>query len=227
MGKLLLTHTCMGRIIDISHTLYTGMPSIPSKNHVATEVKEISNIDRDGIERHQILMSCHTGTHMDAPIHMVSGGLSLDQIPLSHFSGTVKKFRVAKNSGEVVDVSDISGHDFSGLDFVILETGWESEWEKGSLYYKDHPALSEATIEFLMRQSTLKGILIDLPSPDVYDSHEYPVHKIWFQKKHVLVENVCNLAALEQDRAYTVVIAPLNLLDVEASPVRCFVFEQE
>ena len=32
----------------------------------------------------------HTGTHIDAPMHFVKGGASLDQIPLERFLGPVR-----------------------------------------------------------------------------------------------------------------------------------------
>ena len=69
----------------------------------------------------------------------------------------------------------------------------------------------------------MKGLLIDLPSPDKYDSEDFPIHKSWFKSKLILVENVCNLKELKSD-IYQIVISPLNLKNVEAAPTRVFAF---
>ncbi len=33
----------------------------------------------------------HTGTHIDAPAHMIKDGLTLDRLPISHFTGRAVK----------------------------------------------------------------------------------------------------------------------------------------
>ena len=208
------------KLIDLTHAVYTGMPSIPSDKHVTTEIKEISNINNDGIERHQILMSCHSGTHIDSPIHMVKDGITLDKIPLEYLIGKSKKIKLKKEENEAIDLNEIKDYDLNNLDFLIFQTSWEKRCNKKD-YYFNHPYISQEAITYLA-STKLKGLLIDTPNPDKFDDHNYPIHKIWFASKSVLVENVCNLDMLGND-IYNLIIAPLNL-NAEAAPARIFIF---
>lgn len=79
------------------------------------------------------------------------------------------------------------------------------------------------TINYLGK-TDLKGLLIDFPNPDKFDDTNYSIHKLLFKSNLVLVENVCNLNKLENN-VYDLIIAPLNLVGVEASPVRVFASE--
>lgn len=113
------------KIIDLTREIYTGMPSIPSDKHVKTEIKEVSNINKDNIERHQILMSCHSGTHIDVPRHLIQNGKSLDEIPLKSFIGKARKLIIDKKQIELDYVEYVK---LNNLDFLIFQTGWERNW---------------------------------------------------------------------------------------------------
>lgn len=111
------------RIIDLSHKVYTGMPSIPSDKHVKTDIREISNIAKDGIERHQILMSCHSGTHMDAQIHMIEGGATIGSIPPDNFFGTAVKIDAPHGELEEIIPDDIKSASSKGFLLAWFEPG--------------------------------------------------------------------------------------------------------
>ena len=46
-----------------------------------------SAIETDGFEEKKITMFSHTGTHMDAPAHIIPGARKLDQFPIEKFCG--------------------------------------------------------------------------------------------------------------------------------------------
>lgn len=43
------------------------------------------SIARDGFYCKELVLNEHTGTHMDAPIHFVNGGVSADRLPVDRF----------------------------------------------------------------------------------------------------------------------------------------------
>lgn len=73
------------RVIDLSATLESGMRVYPGDPPVRIDVR--SSIEHDGWELRHIAMGSHTGTHADAPSHMLSGGASIDRLPLDRFMG--------------------------------------------------------------------------------------------------------------------------------------------
>ncbi|CCW72022.1 unnamed protein product [Phytomonas sp. Hart1] len=59
--------------------VYAGDPGV----RIAT-VRERA---RDGWELRELTLGSHTGTHVDAPVHLWAGGQTLDEIPLDRFCG--------------------------------------------------------------------------------------------------------------------------------------------
>lgn len=84
------------RLIDLSLPLYDGMPVYDGDPPV--RVTKVCTRDKDGWEVRQLQMGSHTGTHVDAPVHMHEGGSSLDEVPLTRFCGPAVGVRVADAS---------------------------------------------------------------------------------------------------------------------------------
>ena len=78
-------------IIDISMSLEKGMlswPLIPSFK--AGPFKKIAEGSSSNIT--QLSMSTHTGTHVDAPLHFIEGGKTIEGIPLDIFIGRARVY---------------------------------------------------------------------------------------------------------------------------------------
>ena len=71
------------RFVDLSHPISNEMATYPSDPDVAI-VRE-KEIHSDRTLLHRFTMGTHTGTHLDAPAHIIPGGKTLDDLPLSTF----------------------------------------------------------------------------------------------------------------------------------------------
>jgi hypothetical protein len=68
--------------IDISVPIRTAMVHYPGTPTVT--IQRINQINSgDPANESRISMGAHTGTHVDAPIHFLTGGDGIDQMPLS------------------------------------------------------------------------------------------------------------------------------------------------
>lgn len=91
------------KIIDISKNLlscevYPGDPK--------PEAEQISVIGTQSDCNLSVLHTCvHTGTHIDAPLHFIEGGDSIEKLPLGPYIGpcTVVKVKAGIITGEYVD----------------------------------------------------------------------------------------------------------------------------
>ena len=81
-------------ILDLTHTITQEMPVYPGTP--APRLFPAARLDQHGYRETQISMVSHTGTHMDAPSHMLETGSTLDELPVSQFCGRAV----------VLDVSD-------------------------------------------------------------------------------------------------------------------------
>ena len=73
-------------MIDISMVISPEMPTYKG----ITERKpiiEVTNTIDQGSNESRLSILHHTGTHVDAPFHMLSQGKTIDLYPLQHFEG--------------------------------------------------------------------------------------------------------------------------------------------
>ena len=115
----------MKKIYDLSQPLNQDAPFWPY--YPPFEVKYIKRKAEHGVNAQYIQTSNHMGTHLDAPRHFVTGGKTIDQIPLDWLYG----------SGVIVDLSDeLTDLDLytpemiekrvevKKGDILLLNTGW-------------------------------------------------------------------------------------------------------
>lgn len=115
----------MKKIYDLSQPLNQDAPFWPY--YPPFEVKYIKRKAEHGVNAQYIQTSNHMGTHLDAPRHFVTGGKTIDQIPLDWLYG----------SGVIVDLSDeLTDLDLytpemiekrvevKKGDILLLHTGW-------------------------------------------------------------------------------------------------------
>ena len=78
-----------GRWIDVSMPVRTGMVIYPSDSPVTVErTSDVAKGDRVTLSR--VSMGVHAGTHVDAPLHFLQDGVSIDRVPLERLAGTAR-----------------------------------------------------------------------------------------------------------------------------------------
>ena len=182
-------------------------------------LRQANTVERDGFAETVIHMWSHTGTHVDAPAHMVAGAPTLDQMGVDRFVGRACVIDVSGAAGGEIEASDLERHAdlVSGCDFVLLHTGWSRYWGE-ERYYSGFPVLSGAATRWLIGRS-LKGIGLDAISIDAVGATRFANHLECFGAGLILVENLTGLDALV-GRRFTLSCLPLALPDADGSPVR-------
>lgn len=205
------------RIVDLSHTITADMPVWPGTP--PPEFSELCTIARDGFAEQSIRISSHTGTHIDAPAHMIEGGDTLDRLDVGRFFGKGLLIDLRQLEGGSITLDAITP--FSPLiaesEFVLLHTGWSRFWGE-ELYDRDYPALTLEAASWIAG-FRLKGIGIDAPSFDGAGHDDYPVHTRLLEAGIILIENLTNLYRL-RETVFSLSVFPLDLKGAEACPVR-------
>lgn len=205
------------KIVDLSHMIFPAMPVYPGTPSPA--MKTVFCINEHGFLEKQITFCSHTGTHIDAPAHMLEGGKTLDQMPIDRFSGRAFVFDATRISNLVIDVRDLEPFQeaLEISDFLLLHTGWSRLWGTRK-YFLDYPVLTENAAAWLGRFD-LKGIGMDVISADRHDSVDFPVHKLLFDRGMIVIENLNGLDRLLHQR-FIFLCFPLKIEHAEGSPVR-------
>jgi arylformamidase len=75
----------MARIHDVTVPLVPGLPGYPGDPPVVIDTLARAGEAAYGLQ--QLSLTSHSGTHVDAPLHFVKGGTSVDALPLEILMG--------------------------------------------------------------------------------------------------------------------------------------------
>ncbi|WP_432735954.1 cyclase family protein [Maridesulfovibrio sp. FT414] len=211
----------MTAIIDLSHTITEEMPVYPGTAQPV--ISAVATHATHGFLEHRINLATHTGTHIDAPAHMIEGAATLDMLDPEMFIGPaiVIDCSTACKTGHSCEIgidelapfeTEIAEHDF-----ILLNTGWHLHWGTPE-YFLGYPVLSPEAARWLA-DFDLKGIGIDVISVDPADTADYPAHMILLGQGMIIIENLTNLHALPQ-AGFILSCLPLKFRDSDGSPVR-------
>lgn len=85
----------MSRIYDVTRTLVPGIWVWPGDRAYDCSLTWKMSAG-ESVNVGQVTMSCHTGTHMDAPFHFADSGASAEQIPLESCIGPCEVLPLAR-----------------------------------------------------------------------------------------------------------------------------------
>lgn len=193
--------------IDLSVILNEETPVYPGDPNV--KITAAGNLENDGYCDHYISIGTHAGTHIDAPMHMVKNGASLDKIPLDQFIGQGKYVEIVDDNFDVVRNVDIEEGDI-----VIFHTGMSDKYAE-PMYFEDYPVLSKETAQYLISKK-VKMVGLDTGSADI--DEDFPIHKLLLSNNILIIENLTNLSALK-GKEFKIYALPLHL-QIDGSPAR-------
>ena len=202
----------ISEIFDISRTLKQGMPLWPGDpdfNHrrfLRIEDGEPSNVSA-------ITMGTHTGTHIDAPLHVDCAGKDTAGLSVHCFIGPARVVQV--QAEKCIRAADLYPLEWIGVERVLFRTPCSSRAEDSFDPHFVH--LAEDASEFLAG----KGILLvgtDAPSVDAFDSKNLPSHQILMRNGIVILEGIRLGSVPPGD--YFLVCLPLKIAGADGSPVR-------
>ena len=178
-------------IIDLTHTITPEMPMYPGS--AAPSIKPTGSLTRDGFRETQLTIASHTGTHMDAPSHMLPRGSTLEVLPASQFCGRAVVLDVSDLPPRSVITADYlreQNGTIRSADFVLFYTGWERKWGTGAYYDDDFPVPDQEAAKYLV-SCGLKGVGTDALSVDTLRDQQFLAHKTLLDGGLVILESLC------------------------------------
>lgn len=197
---------------DISRTLFEGMavwpgdPEFSRTQSLSMEEGAASNVSL-------IALGSHTGTHVDAPLHLIRTGTDVALLPLSHFVGPARVLDLVGR--KCILPGHLEGIDWQGVRRVLFKTCDHPSPDR--LFDQNYTCLDQKAAEFLVG----KGILlvgIDTPSVDPFDSTDLLAHKTLLSSGVVIVEGLA--LDLISPGDYWLACLPLKIAGSDGSPVR-------
>jgi kynurenine formamidase len=214
------------KIIDLTRFITESMPMYPGTD--APKLQVAYNCAEHGFKETLATFYSHTGTHIDAPAHLYTNGLTLDKYPVEQFVGkalVVDCRNLKKREKISMHLLEEKGSALYETEFILFFTGHSALWGI-SEYFNNFPLLSKEVVEWI-NQRKLKGIGIDAPSFDpvtvveldhaASDLHNH--RAILKTNNTVLIENLCNLENIDNE-LFILYALPLNTVNADGAPAR-------
>lgn len=109
----------------------------------------------------------HTGTHMNAPLHLIQRGQDLSEIPEDRFFGNGVILSIPKGSYETITAEDLEAAkpEVQKGDIVVIVTGWHHRYSDSLEYYGESPGLTKDAAEWLVKKEP-KMVAVDTQQID-------------------------------------------------------------
>lgn len=202
--------------IDLTHKIIHGMPVYPGTPEVA--VSPLFTLERDGFSETALTLTSQTGTHLDAPAHMIPGGATVADFSLDRISGTACVVFVPQDTGiitrEMIDAA-LQGRT---AEFLLFATGHDRYWDTDT-YYANYPVPNDEAIQRILSLAPV-AVGFDTPGIDPIKSDAYSGHLAVLGAGIFMIENLRNLMQLSPWCVFTCV--PLLTEAADGAPVRAF-----
>ena len=205
-------------LIDISRSVSPATAVWPGDQEVQWTWTARRNEGESSVNLGSLRLSTHTGTHVDAPLHVKPQGEATDDLPLDSFVGPARVVDVTANAPSIRP-EHVNQHvnqlDGPSPERVLFKTSSgvspDDEWPDAVVPI--HPdtihALADAGV-------SLVGT--DAPSVDPLDSTDLPAHHALLDTGIVNLEGLV-LTDVPPGR-YELIALPLKIVGGDAAPVR-------
>lgn len=216
------------KVVVLSHDINQMTPLYGGRGRVAiSQEKAVRRGDSCNLSR--VSMSVHASTHVDLPYHFIEKGKTLeDYTPNDWIFDNVVVKEIEIGPSGVIDtkaLKDINRN--TDADLLIIKTGYEKFRGKRN-YIWDSPVVSSSLAHFIkVRLPNLKAVGFDFISlSSMRDRLEGRKAHRSFLKNDIIVIEDMKLSGLNDKPDY-ILISPLCIKKIEASPVTVWAFYHE
>ena len=210
-------------IYDISLPLSERLPVWPGDGRV--EVREIRSILAGaGSSASHLSCNVHSGTHIDAPSHVIPNGQSVDETPLDVLIGPVTVC-------DLPDVNQISAADLAALQLpsdvqrLLIRTRNSAVWaEQASEFIETYVALTHDAARWIVERG-IRLVGVDYLSVEIFGQPEPLTHRALLGAGVVIVEGL-DLHQVDPGE-YQLACLPLKLVGADGAPARAVLHDME
>lgn len=200
--------------IDLSVPNHNGMVHWPGdpefrinrvKDYAAGDSLVLSHLD----------LGVHTGTHMDAPLHFVPGGQTIEMIPLDATVGVARVIEI--HDPKSVKPAELEAADIREGERILLKTSNSAgRWQMNE-FQKDFVYISQEGARFLAA-AKIRSVGVDYLSVGGFFKDGVETHQALLGAGIWVIEGL-NLAPLQAGK-WDLICLPLKLVGAEGAPAR-------
>lgn len=206
------------KIIDISMQINEDMPVYKNDKGKIPSITITRDFSQGAKTRESRLdLELHTGTHLDAPLHMIEGGQDSTFFKVDDMIVECRVLDFTGVSGGITD-EDLKNKNIKKKEYILLKTKNSSD----KSFIPDFTYLSETGAKYLVEKE-VRGVGID--SLGIERSQPgHMTHKLLLGNGIYILEGLRLLHV--EEGSYTLIAAPINIGKVEAAPVRALLLSK-
>jgi arylformamidase len=162
-------------------------------------------------------LGAHSGTHIDAPMHFVRDGASIDRVALESLIGPARVIEIPDNV-QAIDGAELNRHAWRGAQRLLFRTRNSVRgWMKSPTFRRDFAYIGPDAAQ-LLADAGVQLVGIDYISAEQFGAPAPATHRILLGKGIPIVEGL----ALEGVRAgeYDLIVLPMKVAGHEGAPAR-------
>jgi arylformamidase len=171
----------------------------------------------DGFTLSVYSMGAHSGTHIDAPMHFVLGGATIDQLSLESFIGPARVIDIPDDV-QAIDAAELGRHQWKGAERVLFRTRSSLRgWMASSTFHRDFAYVAPDAAQ-LLADAGVKLVGIDYISAEQFGAPAPMTHRILLGKGIPIVEGLALAGVSAGD--YDIIVLPIKVGGHEGAPAR-------
>lgn len=150
---------------DLSHEWGHGAPALPG--YADVKLYRSSQHAKNGVMAHRFRMVMHSGTHLNAPRHLIQKGAGVGEIGMDRLFGNGCVLPIPKRDWEIVTRGDLEAArpEVRPGDIVVILTGWHRRYSDSQEYFGRSPGLSASAAHWLIERD-VRLLAMDTPQID-------------------------------------------------------------
>ncbi|MHB1787146.1 MAG: cyclase family protein [Acidimicrobiales bacterium] len=227
------------RVVDLSPLLEKGIPNWPM--HPPLVIDKARETERDGYYCQLLMISEHTGTHVDAPVHFHPSMMdkSIDKFPADKLIAPAVLYDFSDKElqpGELLTLDLVKAYEaekgaqVGQGEIALVNFGWMQRFwrtdSQSTWFVKNSPGIEEAAIVHF-KERGIRAIGCDTVACDMavingkgLETTGHTTH--WLPNSILIIEMLTNLDKLSLRSLF--VATPLKIKEGSGSPIRPLAF---
>jgi len=162
-------------------------------------------------------LGAHSGTHVDAPMHFVANGASIDQVPLDRLIGPARVIDIPDDV-QRIDATELGRHDWRGAQRILFRTRSSiHHWMTSAAFHRDFAYIAPDAAQ-LLADANVQLVGIDYLSAEQFGAAAPRAHQILLGKGIPIVEGLSLVDITAGD--YDLIVLPMKVGGHEGAPAR-------
>ena len=171
----------------------------------------------DGFTLSKLTLGAHSGTHVDAPMHFIRDGGSVDNVSLESLMGRARVIQIP-DSVQSIDAAELNRHEWKDAERVLFRTRSSTGgWMKSPTFHRDFAFIAPDAAQ-LMADAGVKLVGVDYISAEKFGAPAPLAHRALLGKGIPIVEGLSLETITPGD--YDLIVLPMKVGGHEGAPAR-------